>query len=1582
MLHSYEIAPNLSGQPKGKEICCVGSPVCIDNLKGRHLLVTVPDGEHFIYGGTLPEGKLSYSFIRVVVTVKQTPAVLGETDSTFVLAHDACNWGGVRKVLELCSGLGAMGHGALAAGFTPTAGCDLRHKMCNLFERHSGAPAIHGDICEVATLQKLFQVFPHCGTVAAGIACQPYSVLGDGRSGSDPRASTLPATLAISYYLRAVLIIIECVGPAKEDPFVNHHINMFCKKTRFFRADCVMDLHEVWPSRRNRWWCILSAPAIGSVSISACTGFLDLPSVEHVLPSLRKWPIPDEKELELSPVELEAFGVGDTTGNSYLLNRKGPMPCALHCWGSQLTPCPCGCRNQQLSPARLAAKGLYGVLVESVATGKVRHLHPQEASALCGLDPVLMWGPECRLALGAVGQLASPVQSVWVFAHALKALEVAQWQRSFVDPSMTVMAYRTWLLARCRYLLRDTDTRFPASEALAHVRVFEKHIELTMHEMLGCVKGKIYAPTLQDCWEAFTAQNANVSPAIEHAHGPSCVHTPTSVVPTEVASEVGDFHHGLTVSQVAIDPDDLSSNTDDVECLDESRTFVAPFQLATPDAETVCLQILQCGEVDEPVRLKIHGQPTVEQLQTAECEIRGFKRKAEHVFEDGLEVCSTHPIQVGSLYLLDFGHEISPLTHAGFISSSEVSESPHATETSAGTDFHRNSEQLVPPTVDSFGKLNGAGFLCLHNPVVSSIEQANSLLEQRNSVASRLLSLQQQGPIWGDDEIRWHLYRVQAMCREASKVFVIEPLLLHGCFATLNFRPLARWIAVNHSMNSSYIAVVLHEKHWYPVHVSIGWEGIKATTWDVPGFTHVGLEAFVTCVAETLNLPVHSIFQLERRFSASSFCGALSIAFLENRLLQIVLPETTQLADAHHTHLRQLFVDAVSSAEITWRPWIWGEGVGDPTFDQAVDSLTPLLVSHGVPSDNAHHRAQQAVKAIGVQDVMRACQGKSPWKSLKVLGTNVRFQFISKEELQAQIDKRAGKGPVGKPVKKNKQLVVADSSSPVALDPAKLGLPDEYFTGGGKGLQQIPFTMVGPVAEGVVIVSPQQAEPYLRASRVIAQGPLAFLILQSPIGSVGTTLRVEHITVPARCLVNQEPLLLEVMLVQLGAVHVSKSQVESPVAIDTVQVSTVKLTVFRDECLESWEIFSGAPLKYIIKTIPLLRICRGENCGCPCWHNFEKINTSDAIIDVWRRQFLRAGYKPEPVSSAVIFSVCIRIPQCLLLRILGCSGEGGVYAEPRSMDSREVSRDFEVIWVPRSDKAAVSHIRQTNPATLGLARLGERFGVRVITSQAAELHRLLRPDAVYLATGVRQQYIVGPIPFGTDRKALSRALSLLPWSVKPLQPVSALDGQRGVMWSVVAVDEPPTNIINMSHGEVLITKQKDNPSPKDPVKQPVGTPSTLSLCGTDSKRGPDPWTKLDPWGGYAGFKSSDNHGAGLATAAESIHQLEHKIEQAVLSKIPQTFSMDQDDMPDKLQDLESKVQSLLTRQQQLEGIVQEQSVQTTAQFGQMQAQLNAHGQQISGHMESQQQQIQMMFESQMSQIRSLLTKRKCDSEHE
>ena len=405
-------------------------------------------------------------------------------------------------------------------------------------------------------------------------------------------------------------------------------------------------------------------------------------------------------------------------------------------------------------------------------------------------------------------------------------------------------------------------------------------------------------------------------------------------------------------------------------------------------------------------------------------------------------------------------------------------------------------------------------------------------------------------------------------------------------------------------------------------------------------------------------------------------------------------------------------------------------------------------------------------------------------------------------------------------------------------------------------------------------------------------------------------------------------------------------------------------------------------MRYIIHHIPLLKVCKQQNCTCQHWHNSEKVEATEAIVDVWRRQFLRTGYKPEPVATSSIFSVCIRVPECLAERLLSCSGGEGIYIEPRSLDSKSVSSDYEVIWVPKAGKSELCHLRQVNPAVIGLARVNDRYGLRVRTAQAAALHKAIRPDAVYLANGTRQSYMVGPIPYGTDRKALSKALSSSSWEAKPLQPVSALTGERGVMWSVVAVSDPPTNIITMSHGDVVITKDKEAANDVSRTLKPVAAASTISLCGASSKSKDDPWLKVDPWGQYVPVSGGNPQQSGLATAAESIHQLESKIESAVLAKLPHVVAMDQDDVPDRVQELENRFNQMVQRQQQLESVVSDQGAQQSAQLSQMQSQLNAQGQQLAGHMDAQNQQIQSMFESQMAQIRGLLSKRPRDGDHE
>ena len=72
------------------------------------------------------------------------------------------------------------------------------------------------------------------------------------------------------------------------------------------------------------------------------------------------------------------------------------------------------------------------------------------------------------------------------------------------------------------------------------------------------------------------------------------------------------------------------------------------------------------------------------------------------------------------------------------------------------------------------------------------------------------------------------------------------------------------------------------------------------------------------------------------------------------------------------------------------------------------------------------------------------------------------------------------------------------------------------------------------------------------------------------------------------------------------------------------------------------------------------------------------------------------------------------------------------------------------------------------------------------------------------------------------------------------------------VWLVQAIEEPEHPIVHTSHGEVVITKQQQDPVSKPSVLAPVGAASILALCDAKAKLKPeaDPRLHKDPWGAY------------------------------------------------------------------------------------------------------------------------------------
>ena len=82
---------------------------------------------------------------------------------------------------------------------------------------------------------------------------------------------------------------------------------------------------------------------------------------------------------------------------------------------------------------------MFGLLVFSAADSQsriLRHIHPCECNALNGFDPVIDFGPNPRLTLAASGQMASPLQTAWIFATLAERIQSLKQKSAFPADAM------------------------------------------------------------------------------------------------------------------------------------------------------------------------------------------------------------------------------------------------------------------------------------------------------------------------------------------------------------------------------------------------------------------------------------------------------------------------------------------------------------------------------------------------------------------------------------------------------------------------------------------------------------------------------------------------------------------------------------------------------------------------------------------------------------------------------------------------------------------------------------------------------------------------------------------------------------------------------------------------------------------------------------------------------------------------------------------------------------------------------------------------------------------------------------------
>ena len=349
-------------------------------------------------------------------------------------------------------------------------------------------------------------------------------------------------------------------------------------------------------------------------------------------------------------------------------------------------------------------------------------------------------------------------------------------------------------------------------------------------------------------------------------------------------------------------------------------------------------------------------------------------------------------------------------------------------------------------------------------------------------------------------------------------------------------------------------------------------------------------------------------------------------------------------------------------------------------------------------------------------------------------------------------------------------------TKPVEIDPTKLTLTANSFQLGDEApAEQIPASQVGPLAVGVALVSFAEAKPFLQAGQLLTNRSLALLVINGP-DELHTSLSWSTLRFAACCAVNQQPVLLSGYLVQLGAKPVVPVFMQAGPVIHDAPVACARLTVHADQWPQSWDQFGDHPFKQVLHYLTPLQTCKAEDCDCSRWHPDEMQTGQDVLLDVFRRQFFTDGGRPTKHAQASHFSVQVRYLKSQEMALLHLSGQHGIYIEPRVPDASGPSDEFQVVWIPHATFSAAQHQSQCEPMSLGLARSGKRYGLRVLAKNFQEVFQKLKPDGQFLAPGTRLTWQVGPFPYGSDRKSISKVFSEWNWQARPLQPAKPIPG--------------------------------------------------------------------------------------------------------------------------------------------------------------------------------------------------------------
>ena len=1115
-----------------------------------------------------------------------------------------------------------------------------------------------------------------------GVACQPFSRLGDRKEQHDSRSESFPAFLRMLFWLQIPIGIMECTSEVYESSWAQGILGAYMDATGSVCAQKILHLHRIWPAYRTRWWAVITQKGIPAMCLEDLPELPFTPGIIHLIPKMLEMSPEELTQIELDPYELRAFHSCKKGVQSCIVEKCRPMATATHSWGSQVKGCSCGCRQSGFSFERLDSQGLHGAVwvlpgyikINGEEVSKLRHLHPQEVALMCGLLPswvVPNTNIPLRLDLAGVGQLASPLQSSWVFTQVMSHLQSCGW-----FPSQEEFSPKKKLMALVHELFGERNEKWNIQTPTRYMDIFHQAIQQTLlipnDEGEDAQFQQALLVSVQRAEQGLVESNGEEK---KNEHG-------EETSPGEDDDILGAFLRSNC---------EVVAHNDPYEC-SESESAGVEFEVPTPGEQSVVI-VASFAEGGGHPGFRNHSSKrefgvqhtqSGKRLKTAETIHTRVDDIASPILEEETKMGSVTSspgsdgwtCQFDRCYQSGFGDgddigapTVKCLDETSEIPQETLGRSQEEHESTSGykhvqiikDDMSYPQIIKIPATctiqqvIDAETKLSQTDdSIVVRDSVGQVIPPAEGLKPlQRIHVESagefvgaempcllfpqdRYTILTKQGAWVAEDEMNYYLdtlkqhhefTRVQCALNISTDEEGIQSWMVQLLDAA--------------QKNGISGSAVLHDHHWFPV-------AIKNTPQGNQIYTSAAGSDWVSQVfAQSSEIELH-VSHTESTFPND--CGFQTLGWMMHFLVEGFKGDQTDdevswaLSKSqaevfrgmfeHHLHVSGLSKSVIQPHNIHF---------GGVTGGTPEEQLRQMLEDHGVPKDKLHSRVGMILEKIGRQGIIQCCRSPRPWPELKALANSQspKLQLILPSELAEKIRERVESGASFGDQKKKKQDQKREQTFP-KLQPEDLSIPSTVFKQGrDQPVQQVGLGNIGVDASGVVLVTAEQAQPYLQLAKPLSKHGLALLVVDhdnSICSGLGEVLRF-----PARFNQTNEPIIATARLIQLGQLEVSRHLPNTQLKVEEVQTCVIRALVFKDEIVDhDWSQVVQHPVKYII-----------QNCNI-----LAKEGLDSCIVDVWDRQFVSFKYDRKKPSEADVFIVTFRLSGIQSSEVLPHSGGG------------------------------------------------------------------------------------------------------------------------------------------------------------------------------------------------------------------------------------------------------------------------------------------------------------------------------------